>query len=78
MKKLDILWKGIIEDLPIHFILFFFPKALEVLDLDKGIEFLDKELEELFPQENPDHPKYVDKLLKANLLLCQTRNLPYL
>ncbi|MCU0376167.1 MAG: hypothetical protein MUF24_12745 [Chitinophagaceae bacterium] len=68
MKKLDILWKGIIEDLPVHFILFFFPKAFEVLDLGRGIEFLDKELEELFPEENPDHPRYVDKLLKVYTL----------
>ena len=65
MKKLDILWKGIIEDLPIYFIKYFFPNASEILDLSKSIMFLDKELEELFPQESPDHPKYVDKLLKV-------------
>jgi len=68
MKKLDILWKGIIEDLPVHFIRFFFPNAFEVLDLSRGIEFLDKELEELFPQDNPQYPRFVDKLLKVYTL----------
>lgn len=65
MKKLDILWKGIIEELPVYFLLYFFPNASAILDLSKGIEFLDKELEELFPQDSPDHPKFVDKLLKV-------------
>jgi hypothetical protein len=65
MKKYDILWKGIIEDMPVFFILFFFPQARQVLDLERGVEFLDKELEELFPMDNPDHPRFVDKLLKV-------------
>jgi len=65
MKKSDILWKGIIEDLPVFFILFFFPDARNILDLDRGVEFLDKELEELFPVDHPDHPRFVDKLLKV-------------
>jgi hypothetical protein len=65
MKKLDILWKGIIEDLPVHFILFFFPNARNLLALSRGIEFLDKELETLFPLDNPQHPRFVDKLLKV-------------
>ena len=65
MKKYDILWKGIIEDMPVFFILFFFPQARQVLDLERGVEFLDKELDELFPMDNPDHPRFVDKLLKV-------------
>lgn len=68
MKKLDILWKGIIEDLPVHFILFFFPNAHKILDLSRGIEFLDKELEAIFPIDNPQHPRFVDKLLKVYTL----------
>ena len=47
MKKHDILWKGIIEDLPHHFIRFFFPQADDFIDFNRGFEFLDKELEEL-------------------------------
>jgi hypothetical protein len=65
MKKDDILWKGIIEDLPHHFIRFFFPQADTLIDFDRGFEFLDKELEELFPMDDPDHPRFVDKLIKA-------------
>ena len=65
MKKLDILWKGIIEDMPVQFILFFFPNARNILDLSRGVEFLDKELESLFPVDNPRHPRFVDKLLKV-------------
>jgi len=51
--------------MPVFFILFFFPQARQVLDLERGVEFLDKELEELFPMDNPDHPRFVDKLLKV-------------
>jgi hypothetical protein len=65
MKQKDILWKGIIEDMPAHFIQFFFPAAKDVLDFNRGFEFLDKELEELFPIDNPDHPRFVDKLIKV-------------
>jgi predicted transposase/invertase (TIGR01784 family) len=59
------LWKGIIEDMPAFFLRFYFPEAEELLDFERGFEFLDKELEELFPVENPLHPRFVDKLIKA-------------
>ena len=65
MKKHDILWKGIIEDLPHHFIRFFFPQADDFIDFNRGFEFLDKELEELFPMDDPAHPRFVDKLIKV-------------
>jgi predicted transposase/invertase (TIGR01784 family) len=65
MKKDDLLWKGIIEDMPHYFIRFFFPENHELIDFERGFEFLDKELEELFPIDNPDHPRFVDKLIKA-------------
>jgi predicted transposase YdaD len=65
MKQDDILWKGIIEDMPTHFLQFFFPDAANVLDFNRGFDFLDKELEELFPVYNPNHPRFVDKLIKA-------------
>ncbi len=65
MKKDDILWKGIVEDLPHHFLRFFFPQADDLIDFDCGFEFLDKELEELFPMDDPEHPRFVDKLIKA-------------
>ncbi|TAD86066.1 MAG: hypothetical protein EAY75_09630 [Bacteroidetes bacterium] len=65
MIKLDIIWKGIIEDLPVYFILFFFPQARQPLNLDRGVEFPDKELEALYPTNQPKHPHFVDKLLKV-------------
>jgi predicted transposase/invertase (TIGR01784 family) len=65
MKQDDLLWKGIIEDMPTQFIQFFFPDAVNVLDFNRGFDFLDKELEELFPVDSPNHPRFVDKLIKA-------------
>jgi len=65
MKRDDTLWKGIIEDMPAHFLRFFFPDAENIFDCERGFEFLDKELEQLFPTDNPNHPRFVDKLIKA-------------
>ena len=66
MKRDDALWKGLIEDLAEDFLKFFFPNAEEILDLNRKITFLDKELEQLFPNTQDEfNPKYVDKLLKV-------------
>ena len=45
---------------------FFFPNAQELFDFSQPFQFLDKELEQLFPS-NPDDfsPKYADKLVKV-------------
>jgi hypothetical protein len=68
MKRDDALWKGLIEDLADDFLTFFFPNAEEIFDFTRKISFLDKELEQLFPQQQDDFsPKYVDKLLKVYL-----------
>ena len=66
MNRNDILWKGILEDIFADFLTFFVPEASQLLDFDRGFEFLDKELEQLFPPE-PDtfKPRHVDKLVKA-------------
>jgi hypothetical protein len=45
---------------------FLFPKASQVFDLERGFEFLDKELAEMYPE--PDKVKetrFVDKLVKV-------------
>lgn len=42
-NKDDLLWKGIIEDVFEDFLAFFYPGIEAELDLDKGIQFLDKE-----------------------------------
>lgn len=65
MKKNDTLWKGILENIFGDFLLFFFNNADEVFDIKKGFQFLDKELEQLFPTEEILSPKFVDKLVKV-------------
>jgi len=46
--------------------MFFYPEAEELFDLDKGFEYLDKELEQLFPPEEDTYsPRFVDKLVKV-------------
>ncbi len=66
MKRDDALWKGLIEDLADDFLKFFYPNAEKILDLNRKITFLDKELEQLFPNTQDEfNPKYVDKLLKV-------------
>lgn len=66
MKRNDILWKSILEDTFDDFLRFFFLDADELFDFDLGFEYLDKELEQLFPPEKDRYaPKYVDKLVKV-------------
>ncbi|BAV07208.1 hypothetical protein FLA_3231 [Filimonas lacunae] len=64
-QRRDILWKGIMEDLFADFLRFFFIDADEHFDIDRGFEFLEKELHEISPGESVTHPRYVDKLVKA-------------
>jgi hypothetical protein len=67
MKRNDILWKAALEDLFDDFLRFFYPEADELFDLEKGFEYLDKELEQLFPPEADNYaPRYVDKLVKVS------------
>lgn len=65
MNRDDTLWKGILENLCADFLRFFFHDADKLLNIEKGFEFLDKELEQLFPSEEIDAPKFVDKLVKV-------------
>ena len=65
-RKDDILWKGILEDVFDDFLRFLNPNAETLLDLDRGFEFLDKELEQVFPPEGDEYsPKVIDKLVKV-------------
>ena len=66
MKTNDLLWKGIIEELCDDFLLYFYPDDFDTFDIERGIEFLDKELEQLFPTSK-EKPRHVDKLLKIYL-----------
>lgn len=66
MNRNDILWKATLEDLFDDFLKFFYPDAEQLFDLEKGFEYLDKELEQLFPPEQNQYaPRYVDKLVKV-------------
>jgi hypothetical protein len=61
----DILWKGALEDLFDDFLRFFYADAEELFDFEKGFQYLDKELDQLFPPEGGNYaPRYVDKLVR--------------
>ncbi|HEV2479463.1 MAG TPA: hypothetical protein VGS79_07355 [Puia sp.] len=65
-RKSDILWKVVLEEIFSHLLRFIFPDADEVYNMERGFEFLDKELAELHPQ--PDEEKdsrFADKLVKV-------------
>lgn len=66
MNRDDTLWKAILEDVFDDFLRFFYPNSDEIFDFEKGFEYLDKELEQLFPPEHDQFmPRYVDKLVKV-------------
>jgi hypothetical protein len=56
--------KGIIEDLFSDFLGFFFHDDMHLFDLERGFEFLDKELEQIF-DESDSNVRHVDKLVKV-------------
>lgn len=65
-RKSDILWKVVLEDVFGDLLKFIFPDADEVYDLDRGFEYLDKELAELHPQPNEKtDSRFADKLVKV-------------
>lgn len=62
----DALWKGIIEDLFDDFLWYFFPNwAAREVDFSKKPVFLDKELEDLFPEQENNQARRADKLAKV-------------
>ena len=66
MKRNDLLWKAALEDMFDDFLRFFYPQADELFDLERGFEYLDKELEQLFPPDaNNYSARHVDKLIKV-------------
>jgi predicted transposase YdaD len=67
MQKKDILWKGAIEDLFEDFVYFFYPHHAHLIDFERGYEFLDKELAQLFPDAE-NKQRFIDKLVKVYLL----------
>lgn len=65
MKRNDTLWKGILENVCEDFLRFFFRDADSLFSMEKGFQFLDKELDQLFPTDDMAAPKFVDKLIKV-------------
>ncbi len=68
MSKLtpDNLWKGIIESLFEDFMYFFYDEDADQIDFKKDYEFLDNELQTIYPDsESPN--RRVDKLVKVFL-----------
>lgn len=64
--KDDLLWKGVLEDVFEDFMYFLNPDINTVLDLERGFQFMDKELEQVFPpDEDQYNPKVIDKLVKV-------------
>ncbi|MCU0447641.1 MAG: Rpn family recombination-promoting nuclease/putative transposase [Microscillaceae bacterium] len=65
MINQDLLWKGIIEDLFEEFLGYFYPDWTQnEVDLNKPFEFLDKELDEIYPVQNAKK-RFADKLVKV-------------
>jgi hypothetical protein len=64
-RKSDILWKVIMEEVFPDLLRFIYPDADEVYNIERGFEFLDKELAELNPQPDEENDsRFADKLVK--------------
>jgi hypothetical protein len=64
----DILWKWLMEWVSDDLLRFVFPDADQVFDLDKGFDYLDKELTEMYPElDRKMDVRFVDKLVKVFL-----------
>jgi hypothetical protein len=64
----DALWKGIIEDLFEDFLHYFFPEYINEIAFEKGYEFLDKELQMIYPEANTESKqRQADLLVKVFL-----------
>jgi hypothetical protein len=68
-KKDDILLKGVFEDFFPEMLQFFYHEAQNIFDLNRGFEFLNKELLEIFPERTKaGGSRFVDLLVKCYLL----------
>lgn len=65
-RKSDILWKVVIEEVFADLLRFIYPDADQKYAMERGFEFLDKELAELHmePEEGKDS-RFADKLVKV-------------
>jgi len=54
-RRDDLIWKSVLEEVFEDFLRFFFAEADSLFDIDKGFEYLDKELEQLFPPQDGEY-----------------------
>lgn len=64
LNRDDTLWKGILENVFDDFLRFFFADADALFDM-REFQYLDKELEQLFPVQDEEATRFVDKLVKV-------------
>ena len=53
-KTNDQLWKGVIEEMFEDFVAFFMPALYTQIDFTKEVSFLDKELEQIYSENDDD------------------------
>ena len=67
MATFDSPWKNIIETYFEEFMAFFFPQFHKLINWKQEVHFLDKELQQLFP-DSEQGVRYVDKLIQVHCL----------
>jgi hypothetical protein len=66
LRKSDILWKVIMEEVFDDLLRFIMPDADQEYNMERGFEFLDKELAEMYPEpEKESDTRFADKLIKV-------------
>jgi hypothetical protein len=65
-RKSDILWKVIMEEVFDDLLRFIMPDAEQEYNMERGFEFLEKELAEMYPEpEKESDTRFADKLIKV-------------
>lgn len=65
-RKSDILWKVVMEEVFDDLLRFIFPDADQVYNLERGFDFLEKELAELYPEPDKEkNTRFADKLVRV-------------
>ena len=65
-RKSDILWKVIMEEVFDDLLRFIMPDADQEYNMERGFEFLEKELAEMYPEpEKEPDTRFADKLIKV-------------
>lgn len=65
-RKSDILWKVVMEEVFDDLLRFIFPDADQVYNMERGFEFLDKELAEIYPEPDKESAtNFADKLVRV-------------